>query len=57
MDNIRQVSTQNMAATRQMDRAARDLNALAQQFKSVVSGATDRLEADRTRDSAGEDLA
>jgi methyl-accepting chemotaxis protein len=38
MDNIRQVSTQNMAATRQMERAARDMNALAQQFKAMVTG-------------------
>jgi methyl-accepting chemotaxis protein len=38
MENIRQVSTQNMAATRQMERAARDLSLLAQQFKALVAG-------------------
>ncbi|HWX23759.1 MAG TPA: methyl-accepting chemotaxis protein, partial [Vicinamibacteria bacterium] len=38
MANISQVSTQNMAATRQMARAAQDLNSLAQQFKALVSG-------------------
>jgi methyl-accepting chemotaxis protein len=38
MENIRQVSTQNMAATRQMERAARDLSSLAQQFKALVAG-------------------
>jgi len=38
MDNLRQVSTQNMAATRQMERAARDLNELAQRFRLLVSG-------------------
>jgi len=40
MDNIKQVSTQNIAATRQMERAARDLNALAQRFRTLVSGTT-----------------
>jgi methyl-accepting chemotaxis protein len=39
MDNIKQVSTQNIAATRQMERAARDLNTLAQRFRALVSGA------------------
>ncbi|HXB54636.1 MAG TPA: methyl-accepting chemotaxis protein [Vicinamibacteria bacterium] len=38
MENIRQVSTQNMAATRQMERAARDLSSIAQQFKALVTG-------------------
>jgi methyl-accepting chemotaxis protein len=41
MDNIRQVSKQNMAATRQMERAARDLSSLAQQLKALVSGSRD----------------
>ncbi len=38
MDNIRQVATHNLAATRQMQVAARDLNALAQQFRGLVTG-------------------
>ena len=42
MDNIRQVATQNMAATRQVERAARDMNVLAQQFKALVTGAPGR---------------
>ena len=56
MDNIRQVSTQNMAATRQMDRAARDLHMLAQQFKALVSGSSDGFEAARTRRGEAEEL-
>jgi methyl-accepting chemotaxis protein len=38
MDNVKQVSTQNIAATRQMEQAARDLNTLAQGFRALVSG-------------------
>jgi methyl-accepting chemotaxis protein len=38
MDNIKQVSTQNIAATRQMERAARDLNTLAQRFRALLGG-------------------
>ena len=40
MDNIKQVSLQSMAATRQMERAARDLNVLAQQFRALVNGSS-----------------
>jgi methyl-accepting chemotaxis protein len=39
MDNIRQVSTANMAATRQVERAARDLYLLARRFRELVAGA------------------
>jgi methyl-accepting chemotaxis protein len=55
MDNIRQVSTQNMAATRQMERAARDLNELAQRFKVLVAGSREGDEG--PRGFAGEALA
>jgi methyl-accepting chemotaxis protein len=55
MDNIRQVSIQNMAATRQMERAARDLNALAQRFKALVAGsAAPVLTAGAAGDAADE---
>jgi methyl-accepting chemotaxis protein len=47
MENIKQVSTQNMAATRQMERAARDLNTLAQQFKTLLRGSRDTPEGGR----------
>jgi methyl-accepting chemotaxis protein len=36
MQNIREASTQNMASTKQMERAAQDLNALAGRLKSLV---------------------
>jgi methyl-accepting chemotaxis protein len=52
MDNIRQVSAQNMAATRQMERAARDLNSLAQQFKAMVTGSSNGATAAATAASA-----
>jgi CHASE3 domain sensor protein len=38
MENIKQVSIQNIAATRQVERAARDLNTLAQRFRTLVRG-------------------
>jgi methyl-accepting chemotaxis protein len=38
MDNVRQVAVQNLAATRQMEAAARDLNTLALQFHGLLSG-------------------
>jgi methyl-accepting chemotaxis protein len=57
MDNIRQVSTQNMAATRQMERAARDLNALAQQFKALVVGAGEHNGAPSALRAAADELA
>jgi methyl-accepting chemotaxis protein len=41
MENIRQTATQNMAATRQVDQAAQDLNELAQGLRALV-GAGDR---------------
>lgn len=43
MQNIREASTQNIASTRQMERAAHDLNALAGRLKAlVVTSANDR---------------
>jgi methyl-accepting chemotaxis protein len=39
MDNVRQVAVQNLAATRQMEEAARDLNTLAVEFHELLSGA------------------
>ncbi len=36
MQNIQQASTQNMASTRQVERAAQDLNALAGRLKALV---------------------
>ena len=57
MDNIRQVSTQTMAATRQMERAARDLNVLAQQLKALVTGAGGAVEGGALRSAAAEELA
>jgi methyl-accepting chemotaxis protein len=47
MDHIQQVSLQNKTATHQMERAARDLNALAQQFRALVRGSGDGLGAPR----------
>jgi methyl-accepting chemotaxis protein len=38
MDNVRQVTVQNLGATRQMEAAARDLNTLALQFQELLSG-------------------
>jgi len=38
MENVRQVAVQNLAATRQMEGAARDLNTLALQFHGLLSG-------------------
>jgi methyl-accepting chemotaxis protein len=38
MQNIRQASTQNMASTRQVERAAQDLNELARRLKALVAG-------------------
>ncbi len=37
MENIRQASTQNMASTRQVERAAQDLNTLAGRLKALVA--------------------
>jgi len=37
MANIRQASTQNMASTRQVERAAQDLNTLAGRLKALVA--------------------
>ena len=48
MDNIQQVSIQNRAATRQMERAARDLNELAHQFRAVVAGSPNGFMAAKT---------
>ena len=39
IENIQQVSTQNMAATRQVERAAQDLNELSQQLQALVTAA------------------
>jgi methyl-accepting chemotaxis protein len=39
IENILQVSTQNMAATRQVERAAQDLNELSQQLQALVTAA------------------
>ena len=36
MHNVQQASTQNMASTRQMERAAQDLNELAGRLKALV---------------------
>ncbi|MBI1724562.1 MAG: chemotaxis protein, partial [Candidatus Tectomicrobia bacterium] len=38
MQNIQQASTQNMASTRQVERAAQDLNELAGRLKALVAG-------------------
>jgi methyl-accepting chemotaxis protein len=37
MQNIQQASTQNMASTRQVERAAQDLNELAGRLKALVT--------------------
>jgi methyl-accepting chemotaxis protein len=37
IQNIQQVSTQNMAATQQVERAAQDLNTLSQQLQALVA--------------------
>jgi len=37
MQNIQQASTQNMASTRQVERAAQDLNELAQRLRALVA--------------------
>jgi methyl-accepting chemotaxis protein len=37
MQNIKQASTQNMASTRQVERAAQDLNELAQRLRALVA--------------------
>jgi methyl-accepting chemotaxis protein len=42
MENIRQASTQNMASTRQVERAAQDLNTLAGQLKALVAASGNR---------------
>jgi methyl-accepting chemotaxis protein len=57
MDNIRQVSTQNMAATRQMERAARDLNTLAQQFKGLITGSASPEDRGPVNRAAADELA
>jgi methyl-accepting chemotaxis protein len=36
MQNIQQASTQNMASTRQVERAAQDLNELARRLTALV---------------------
>jgi len=41
MQNIQQASTQNMVSTRQVERAAEDLNALARQLKMLVAVSAD----------------
>jgi methyl-accepting chemotaxis protein len=41
MQNIREASTQNIASTRQMERAAHDLNALAGRLKALVVTSAD----------------
>jgi hypothetical protein len=41
MQNIQQASTQNMASTRQVERAAQDLNALAQRLRALVAASGD----------------
>ena len=51
MDNIRQVSAASMAATRQLERAARDLYALAQRFSDLASGSRGRAAAERGVDA------
>jgi len=38
MQNIRQASTQNMASTRQVERAAQNLNELAQRLTTLITG-------------------
>ncbi|MBI3007494.1 MAG: MCP four helix bundle domain-containing protein [candidate division NC10 bacterium] len=42
MQNIQQASTQNMASTRQVERAAQDLNALAGRLKALVAASGNR---------------
>ena len=42
IQNIRQASTQNMASTRQVERAAQDLNALAQRLGVLVAATRNR---------------
>ena len=40
MQNIEQASTQSVAATEQVERAAADLNQLAQRLSETIRGAT-----------------
>ena len=38
MDNIKQASMQNVAATKQAEQAARNLNNLGQRLRSMIEG-------------------
>ncbi len=54
MQNIQQASTQNMASTRQVERAAKDLNELAARLSALVTASPDgrRTRKDARRSSA-----